>query len=59
MRQEEDRLMFKLNNALFDVVDTNHDGTISLDEDRIIMSACNQNPGTAEAMFKIMDTNKE
>jgi Ca2+-binding EF-hand superfamily protein len=57
-RGEEEPLIFKLNNALFDMVDTNHDGTISLDEFRVIMTACNQDPGTAEATFRIMDTNK-
>ena len=39
------------------VVDKNHDGTISLDEFRTVMKACNAPQEMVEARFKAMDKN--
>ena len=43
--------------ALHDVVDKNHDGTVSLDEFTTVMKACNAPPAMIEARFKAIDKN--
>ncbi|KAK3745532.1 hypothetical protein QZH41_002907 [Actinostola sp. cb2023] len=48
----------KLNNAFFDVTDINNDGTVTLEELRIMMKACNMDPSGAEAWFQAADVNK-
>ncbi|WP_411027198.1 EF-hand domain-containing protein, partial [Salmonella sp. s54925] len=50
----------KVYNALFDVVDTNNDGTLSLDEVKIMMKTFHDkdDPGAAEALFNMADKNK-
>ena len=55
----EQPLLFKANNAWHNVVDTNHDGYLTLDEYRIIARACNLKVATADAMFARIDTNKD
>ena len=54
----EEPLLLKLNVIWYDVVDTNHDGSLTLDEYRTVMSACNFDPSAADATFKILDKNK-
>ena len=49
----------QLNNAFFDVMDINNDGTVSLDELKIVMKACNMDPGGAESWFNAADYNKD
>lgn len=55
----DDMLQKKMNHAWYDVVDTNHDGTISLDEYRKVMKACNYPEETADYVFKMIDANHD
>ena len=48
----------KLDNALFDMVDRNHDGTISWEEYKTVMAASNIPEEAARAGFDMIDTNK-
>jgi len=54
----EETVLHKLNNAFYDIVDTNHDGCVTLDEWKIILRACNFDVSTADETFKIIDKNK-
>ena len=54
----EEPLLFKVNNAEFDIVDTNRDGFVTLEEYRVLVKAWNYDPDTADETFKLMDTNK-
>ncbi|XP_031565692.1 aequorin-1-like [Actinia tenebrosa] len=47
------------NNAFFDVIDVNNDGTVSLDEVKTMMKACNYDEDAAEAWFNAADTNRD
>ena len=49
----------QLNNAFFDVMDINNDGTVTLDELKIMMKACNMDPSGAESWFNAADCNKD
>ena len=49
----------KLNNAWYDVVDTNRDKTVTLDEYRTVMGACNFPESAADAMFKLIDKDND
>lgn len=49
----------QLNNAFFDVMDINNDGTVSLDELKIMMKACNMDPSGAESWFNAADYNED
>lgn len=57
-RKGEITLHEQLNNAFFDVMDINKDGTVSLDELKIMMKACNMDPSGAESWFNAADYNK-
>ena len=49
----------KVNDALFDVFDLNHDGVVTLEEFKVVMRivyGCNDEE--AEASFRLIDTNK-
>lgn len=50
-------LMFDLIDAWYDVVDSNHDGTITLDEYKKIFRARNLSDEAAEAVFRCVDQN--
>lgn len=56
----EETILHKVNNAWFDVVDTNHDGHVTFDQCRAIMKACNQlyDPSTADELLESIDKNK-
>ena len=47
-----------VNNAWYDVVDKNHDGSVTKEEFCAIMAACNVKPEIAEQRFNQIDTNK-
>ena len=57
-KRGEEPLLFKLNNAYFDVVDANHDGCVTLEEYRKVTIACNFDPSTADETFKLIDLNR-
>ena len=52
-------LLFKTNDAWYDVVDTNHDGFVTRDEYRIVMKAGSYSTAAADASFDHIDTNKD
>ena len=52
-------LLFKSNDAWYDVVDTNRDGFITRDEYRTVMKACNYSTAAADAAFDHLDVNKD
>ena len=54
----ETTLRDAVNNAWYDVVDKNHDGSVTKDEFCTIMQACNVKPEVAEQRFNAIDTNK-
>ena len=58
VKRGEKTLLYKLDNALFDVVDANHDGTITLNEFKVVMKAYNYDEELSEASFAAMDKNK-
>ena len=47
-----------LNDAWYDVVDTNHDGFVTLDEYRLVLKASNFGAESADETFRILDANK-
>ena len=49
----EEPLSYKLNNAWYDAVDTNHDGTVTLDEYRTIMRARNFDESRLRLMLRL------
>lgn len=57
-RNNEVTLHSKLNNSFFDIMDINNDGTVSLEELKIMMEACNKNSTEAESWMTAVDTNK-
>lgn len=54
----ETTLRDAVNNAWYDVVDKNHDGSVTKEEFCAIMEACNVKPEVAEQRFNAIDTNK-
>ena len=54
----EKTLYEKLNDAFYDVVDINNDGTVTLEEVSTVKKACDLDPKGAEAWFKMADKNK-
>ena len=56
-REENSAFLTEVNQAWFDVVDTNDDGTISLAEYTKILQACNMSAEVAEMIFKAVDKN--
>lgn len=57
-KRGEEPLLFKVNHAFYDVVDTNHDGHVTLDEYKAILRAWRFGPEAAEESFRVIDTNK-
>lgn len=55
----EGSLLHKVNNALFDIVDKNHDGNISLEEYRAFTKMSSLDESYADAMFKGIDANHD
>lgn len=53
----KDPMVFKMVNAMFDVVDTNHDGCLTLDEYEKLLVAINFPTGTAKIVYDAIDTN--
>ena len=49
----------KFDNAAFDVVDRNHDGTISWEEYKTMMAAYNMSEEAARVSFDMLDKNKD
>ena len=58
MRKGDKTVTSKVHNAIFDVVDKNHDGCLTLEEYKVIMEASDHKPEAAEATFKVLDKNK-
>ena len=58
VKRGEKSLLYKFYNALFDVVDVNHNGTITLNEFKVVMKAYNYDEEMSEASFAAMDKNK-
>ena len=58
VKRGEKSLIYKLDNALFDVVDVNHDGNITLNEYKLVMKAFNLDEASSEAGFAAVDKNK-
>ncbi len=54
----EETLLEQLNNAWYDVVDTNHDGCVTLDEWRQVQKACNCDASAADRKFEAVDKDK-
>ena len=54
----ETTLRDAFNNAWYDVVDKNHDGSITKDEFCAVQKACNVPPEVAEQRFNTIDANK-
>ena len=48
----------KVDNALFDILDKNHDGHVTWEEYKVMMEAGNFDPEAASATFALLDTNK-
>ena len=59
VKRGEKSLIYKLDNALFDVVDVNHDGSITLNDFKLVMKAFNFDEATSEAGFTALDRNKD
>lgn len=55
----EEILIQKMHDAWFDVVDTNHDGYVRLDEFKIVMRVGGMEESAAEDIFKTLDKNKD
>ena len=59
VRSGEGSVKHKLNNAVFDVIDTNHDGTVSKEEYRAFANATGVwDPNYVDVVFDLIDTNK-
>lgn len=58
VKRGEKSLIYKVDNALFDVVDVNHDGNITLNEYKLVMKAFNLDEASSEAGFAAVDRNK-
>ena len=56
-RKRNDNLE-RVHNAIFDIVDQNHDGHVTLEEYKIFMEASDHKSDVAEATFKVLDKNK-
>ena len=54
----EETVLERLNNAWYDVVDTNHDGCVTLDEWRQVQKACNYDASAADKKFEVVDKDK-
>ena len=52
-------LLMEYDDAWYDAVDSNHDGTISLEEYLKVMKACNIDKQTATREFAVLDTNED
>ncbi|KAJ7334561.1 hypothetical protein OS493_014885 [Desmophyllum pertusum] len=57
-RRGQKTLHEQVNNAFFDVMDINNDGTVTLDELKVMMKACDMDPSGADGWFDAADTNK-
>ena len=58
VKKGEISLTEKLDNAIFDVVDRNHDGRITFDEFKIVMKSYGFNEDVGKPVFASMDKNK-
>ena len=58
VKRGEKSLVYKLDNAIFDVVDVNHDGNVTLNEYKLVMKAFNLDEASTEASFNALDRNK-
>ena len=52
-------ILYPMNDAVYDVADTNKDGFVTLDEYRRIFQACNLPESAADEAFKVADTNHD
>lgn len=59
LKRGETSLTVKLNNAFYDVVDVNHDGTISLEEYKLILKAFNIDESAAAEGYATLDKNQD
>ena len=55
----EEPLLYPMNDAVYDVADTNKDGFVTVDEYRRIFKACNLPESAADAAFKVADANSD
>lgn len=55
----EKPLLYPMNDAVYDVADTNKDGFVTIDEYRRIFVACNLPASAADAAFKVADANSD
>ena len=55
----EEPLLYPMNDAVYEVADTNKDGFVTLDEYRKIFVACNLPQSTADAAFRVTDANHD
>lgn len=58
IKRGEETFTSKVHNAIFDIVDQNHDGHVTLEEYKLFMEASDHKPDVAEATFKVLDKNK-
>ena len=58
MKKGEETGTSKVYNAIFDIVDKNHDGYVTLDEYKTVMESSDTGPEAAEATFAVLDKNK-
>ena len=58
VKKGEKSLIEIFDNALFDVVDRNHDGCLTFDEFKVMMKAGNFDDDVAPAIFALLDKNK-
>ena len=58
MKKGEETITSRVHNAIFDIVDQNHDGHVTLEEYKIFMEASDHKADVAEATFKVLDKNK-
>ena len=57
-RRGQPVLLNSLTSAWFDVIDTDHDGCVSLEEFRTMMKSMDFGASAADESFKVVDTNK-
>ena len=55
----ETPILYPMNDAVYDVADTNKDGFVTLDEYRRIFQACNLPESAADEAFKVADANND